>query len=1295
MLWDNYNSRLLKKGTAHPVPFFILGYYWKLYHVVYYICPIEKRNLLKKIASLIVILSCTLMQAQKTNSLLWEISGNGLTKKSYLYGTMHVSEKVSYHLSDAFFKHLLEADIVSNESDPETWQDISESTMDNYYDQYRNVNYKFYSLFYLRPMDKEMLKYIFSGASYSSHIMSLSNYDEQSANFQENNVLDMFIYQTGRKYKKRIVGLENARKSMEMYYSVTGKDARPKEENRALAMKIMKNRPLNEAMKDFYREKDIVMLDSLSKLTSSEKSHEAMIVKRNIIMTKSIDSLAHTGSVFAAVGAAHLAGKQGIIELLRAKGFVLSPVIDSLTDVGKKHKKTLEEYFPEPEMKLSHSQDHMIEVPMTKNVIDNDQSIESPDYTNGGVLNIQRIPLNYFLKKQDETLNPKALDSLFYEGIAGNILEKKYFEQENYSGYDIRNITKTGNTQHSRFYITPLELIVISMNGKGDYVKQYENRVFDNIRIKPFKKEWETIVPKRGGFSVEMPAFTSIFGLNPEKSENISIQAYDPVEKGYYFLTEKTSDDTAVLEDPEYEHKQIHYEFYLQRSIDTTDTHFDTSHKAYESASLLGNKKMRLKSVIKGNKYYLLGTVNASENNTARFFNSFATTPYNYTAPTKVYTDTVANFSITIPEKQNKSWFMKMPRKEWNEKNIFGSDYHYYNFTSETGQTLTLNYYKFGKYESAKTLDTIRENYKRAWLRDYEKTDIDSEVVTEYDYNGYDYDVERVSGISLTSPSLYSKKGFSPSQWDKIMSSEDEKFEFISQSETFDKEKNCHIFDAVVSTPKAAQAIRYKAYVYNDRTYTFSALTDKDSKQNDAFIENTIASFKPEPSQGQTVSDNKIMDFINDAKSEKDTIRFSALSSIHMLELTKKDFPALRNFLTTFNFKETLNEKNAKQSLLEKIAEIESPEVIEFLDGFYKNENSKTADQISILEALATHRNKNSYKKILELMEYDLPLPEDASSISTLFSAFKKDPENSRQLFPGIFSFYGVPEYNEPILDFCGFLLDKDLIAAKKIKQYRKTLVTNAKLECKRMASWKQNNVKPELTEEDEDEVIETHPWMGDRYAPAETLLSYLELIYSLPQDNSTSSLIQKIRTLDIPELNLELLRLGIINDKATDAEISAALQHPKYAYAAIMLLINRNKKQLLKELSDDKVAESALFNLQQLTENDSVEQIDKRIIDHNGKPVTFYFFRYPSKQVYGNPDKKEICSIAFINEGNTINPLAYKVFAMTDNDEDGDETSIEEKILAVINASLYEKHVRASFEKEKDVIPYGGFYDY
>ena len=43
-------------------------------------------------------------KAQEEKSLLWEISGNGLTQPSYLYGTMHVGDKRAHDFSDATMK---------------------------------------------------------------------------------------------------------------------------------------------------------------------------------------------------------------------------------------------------------------------------------------------------------------------------------------------------------------------------------------------------------------------------------------------------------------------------------------------------------------------------------------------------------------------------------------------------------------------------------------------------------------------------------------------------------------------------------------------------------------------------------------------------------------------------------------------------------------------------------------------------------------------------------------------------------------------------------------------------------------------------------------------------------------------------------------------------------------------------------------------------------------------------------------------------------------------------------------
>src|SRR6187549_4121569 len=65
---------------------------------------------------------------KKYPSLFWEISGNGLKKPSYLFGTMHVSSKIAFNLADSFYLAIKNSDVVALETNPETWQE----DMNNY-----------------------------------------------------------------------------------------------------------------------------------------------------------------------------------------------------------------------------------------------------------------------------------------------------------------------------------------------------------------------------------------------------------------------------------------------------------------------------------------------------------------------------------------------------------------------------------------------------------------------------------------------------------------------------------------------------------------------------------------------------------------------------------------------------------------------------------------------------------------------------------------------------------------------------------------------------------------------------------------------------------------------------------------------------------------------------------------------------------------------------------------------------------------------------------------------------------
>src|SRR5688572_4889983 len=63
------------------------------------------------------------IRQKKYTSLLWEITGNGARKPSYLIGTMHVSSKIAFNLPDSFYIAVRNAQVVALETNPETWQE--------------------------------------------------------------------------------------------------------------------------------------------------------------------------------------------------------------------------------------------------------------------------------------------------------------------------------------------------------------------------------------------------------------------------------------------------------------------------------------------------------------------------------------------------------------------------------------------------------------------------------------------------------------------------------------------------------------------------------------------------------------------------------------------------------------------------------------------------------------------------------------------------------------------------------------------------------------------------------------------------------------------------------------------------------------------------------------------------------------------------------------------------------------------------------------------------------------------
>ncbi len=75
-----------------------------------------------------------------------------------------------------------------------------------------------------------------------------------------------------------------------------------------------------------YEEQDLEAIELMSREMNDDQRYQ-LLGKRNIKMAHRIDSLAAVRSVFFAVGAAHLPGNDGLISLLKEKGFKVEPVV--------------------------------------------------------------------------------------------------------------------------------------------------------------------------------------------------------------------------------------------------------------------------------------------------------------------------------------------------------------------------------------------------------------------------------------------------------------------------------------------------------------------------------------------------------------------------------------------------------------------------------------------------------------------------------------------------------------------------------------------------------------------------------------------------------------------------------------------------------------------------------------------------------------------------------------------------------------------------------------------------------
>jgi uncharacterized protein YbaP (TraB family) len=254
------------------------------------------------------------------NSLLWEISGNGLSRPSYLYGTLHLMCESDFTIKDkvknAFDKSsklALELDF-DNPSELKAMQEMSVSKVA----LSTLLNPEDY-----KKLDALLKEKVGAGASQFEYtslttLMSMIMFKALNCNPK---MYELEFLQMAQKGKMEILGLEK----LATQIAVLDSSFSPHEVVDQLGY-FDKN--YFDKLTQTYNSEN---LKSIYELVNdpkfmNEKSKSIMLDNRNSNWVKDMPTMMKNESVFFAVGAAHLPGETGVIQLLQKAGYKVQAI---------------------------------------------------------------------------------------------------------------------------------------------------------------------------------------------------------------------------------------------------------------------------------------------------------------------------------------------------------------------------------------------------------------------------------------------------------------------------------------------------------------------------------------------------------------------------------------------------------------------------------------------------------------------------------------------------------------------------------------------------------------------------------------------------------------------------------------------------------------------------------------------------------------------------------------------------------------------------------------------------------
>lgn len=279
------------------------------------------------ILALLTIFSTQVEGQNLENTLLWKISGNGLKEASYLYGTIHITcddklppkavkamneTKQLYlelDMDDPALQQSMMGGMMMKEGKTLTSLSSAEdfAVVDDFLKK---------QLGYSAQMFNTIKPFMISAMLYPKMIDCEMKSVEGS------------LMTLSKEQNEEILGLETVQEQLAVFDAIPY-DVQMKELVKTAKSNLDNDKTEMDLMLKTYKSEDINAMVNLMKESENEitsKFEEILLTERNKKWIPRIEAIAKETPTFFGVGAGHLGGDNGVIMLLKRKGYTVEPV---------------------------------------------------------------------------------------------------------------------------------------------------------------------------------------------------------------------------------------------------------------------------------------------------------------------------------------------------------------------------------------------------------------------------------------------------------------------------------------------------------------------------------------------------------------------------------------------------------------------------------------------------------------------------------------------------------------------------------------------------------------------------------------------------------------------------------------------------------------------------------------------------------------------------------------------------------------------------------------------------------